>query len=360
MKQLRKFQYVVGLICLAILSACGGNGGRGSSSEGNEGGNAGGNNPPPVPANFSLSHDHLGFALDSEGNTSFYYTVEGSLREPGSGFYMYVDSSNTPIIADIEAEVDVETLTGSLNIYGEIGMVLPPGTHTGYITVEACVDPACNEHYDGSPARIDVVGTVMSRDDFDLSCGHIDGNIFVNCVDPDWMGILGWEQAGSNVGEHYEYLEGGNGFLIDWNIVDTGEEGYNQVVEVEFSDSEVNGNLRFRSRGVYRVDSVDLSEFAGGTLEFDLRVIDWADADYLEVQSECFWPCASPITRVPRFNENEWQHFTINVDDLIVPGNGRPGLDLSQVELGFVISPQWGEMQNVHFQLDNIRWLRAQ
>jgi len=133
----------------------------------------------------------------------------------------------------------------------------------------------------------------------------------------------------------------------------------NNVVEVTYdNDAATNTVTFFQSASPF-----DLSEFAGGTLEFDLFVISAPSnpaADPWIVKVDCVFPCGTGDVPITESVEGQlpvvgvWQHFTFNIDDMV-----SRGLDLTSVDTPLVIFPAWGNQDGAAFRIDNIRWSKA-
>ncbi|WP_448249682.1 glycosyl hydrolase [Thalassotalea agariperforans] len=144
--------------------------------------------------------------------------------------------------------------------------------------------------------------------------------------------------------------------IVESVVVDE-DSFYGNVVEYEYADNHVVGE--FRSETL-----VDISEFVGGTLEFDLKVL--AESEAIDgnwyIKVDCGWPCGT--ADIPLYESIEglkptvgyWQHFTFSVDELIANGT----LDPTKVLSPLVIFPLWGEQQQgAKFRIDNIAYHAA-
>ena len=101
--------------------------------------------------------------------------------------------------------------------------------------------------------------------------------------------------------------------------------------------------------------SVDMSAFAGGTLNFDVRVLDEGNNTsgfYMKV--DCVFPCTSGDQVIGVKGLSAWETVTVPVDQLV-----GGGLDLTKVNTGLVIFPTPGEQTGFKFQLDNVYWQSA-
>ncbi|WP_188152114.1 BACON domain-containing protein [Teredinibacter waterburyi] len=185
----------------------------------------------------------------------------------------------------------------------------------------------------------------------EASCLEDAGVIFLECESTGWNGFTAWEIQPDEA--NYHYLTGDTSYLINWQLIDLGDDFYNNVMDVEYNYSSNRAMLR-----VYPVSGIsgkmDLTEYRSGTVEFDIRVLNWGQTlNGLEFKLECGWPCESASYPLAINQLNEWTHISFNVSDL-----EASGLDLENVEIGFQIFPAWegGDMSGIHFQLDNIRW----
>lgn len=181
----------------------------------------------------------------------------------------------------------------------------------------------------------------------EIGCLEEAGVIFIDCESNEWNGFTAWDMGAD--GSMPSYIEPMPGtYLIDWSFTDAADHG--KVVDVKYGSLNARAMFRVLTTGSVR----DLSHYAGGTVEFDVRVLDWGSVvNGLEFKLECIWPCESGIFPLTIPNLNEWYHFSINVSQL-----QATGFDLTKADIGFQINPAWegGSMNGIHFQLDNIRW----
>lgn len=108
------------------------------------------------------------------------------------------------------------------------------------------------------------------------------------------------------------------------------------------------------------VNALDLTDWVGGTVEFDLYIeSEPVDAAWM-MKVDCGHPCSTgdvPLTDnmdavVPTLGE--WQSYRFDIDDLI-----ERGLDITSVDTPLVIFPAWGNQNGAVFRVDNIRFVRA-
>lgn len=185
------------------------------------------------------------------------------------------------------------------------------------------------------------------------TCAGDEGQIFDDCTHAGWYGFSAWQMLDDGSFENFNYDTGYNDNLISWQLVETDEPGYESVVEASYQDiTGVNGLFRvFTEYGAGA--TTDLTDYAGGTVQFDARVLDWgsAGAEWLEFRLECIYPCESGIFTLQLPELGEWVHFSIPVDAL-----AASGLDLANVEIGFQLAPPWAQQSGVRFQVDNVAW----
>ncbi|WP_143869767.1 glycosyl hydrolase [Catenovulum sediminis] len=134
------------------------------------------------------------------------------------------------------------------------------------------------------------------------------------------------------------------------------DENYGNVVEHTYVGIETVSEFRSDT-------AVDLSGYVGGTLEFDLKVVNEPtaiDGNWF-MKIDCGWPCGTgdvPLTSSVEGvapTVGQWQHYTFNIDDLIaLENNGNP-LQIDSVSSPLVIFPEWGANQkDTVFRIDNI------
>jgi hypothetical protein len=143
-------------IVMAAVGACGGGGGSGNGGGGG--------------ANFSLSTNSISFDKDVTSFASDAAVIKGQLNDPGQEVYIFVDASQTPLIA--EAEVFISGNSGELFLWPANPGDLGGGTHTGTVTVRACRDSTCSSEYSGSPQAIQVTYSVVAPD-FDVETSEV-------------------------------------------------------------------------------------------------------------------------------------------------------------------------------------------
>ncbi len=188
------------------------------------------------------------------------------------------------------------------------------------------------------------------------NCGT-EGTLFADCVNKSWgvFKAFNYEVA---TGKGSEYTTEANAGNVQWKLVDSPAAGRNKVVEVSFGSKS-----GFNSQIYLNTEPTDRSDYATGTIKFDINVQSFGNAYdankgqmLFEVVVECVWPCLSHSAKVPVSFLNQWQTVELKVADLV-----RDGLDLKKVNTGFMIRPSIddGVQTGVVFQLDSIQWIKG-
>ena len=123
------------------LTACGGGGGGGSASgvQGN------------VPGGFSAQFTPASLAAtELEGLVPQGIAIQAQLNHSGLGDLAIFVSYDDSIVSDVSGFLDNGTLSGTVILRGD----LPPGTYDTEIRISACLDEACAQEAQGSPARV--------------------------------------------------------------------------------------------------------------------------------------------------------------------------------------------------------------
>jgi len=151
-------------------------------------------------------------------------------------------------------------------------------------------------------------------------------------------GIAAWDQA-------INYGSCGNGGAgcptVDWEWADA--DGRGQVLQATWADNGQEAGVYFETS-----DSVDLSRFAGGTIEFDLRTRGGSSAVMMKI--DCVYPCRSDDWRSPERIGQEWQRVIVSIDTLVANH-----LDLKTISTGLVFWPAAGH-GGITFEIDNALW----
>jgi len=151
-------------------------------------------------------------------------------------------------------------------------------------------------------------------------------------------GIAAWDQA-------INYGSCGNGGAgcptVDWEWADA--DGRGQVLQATWADNGQEAGVYFETS-----NSVDLSRFAGGTIEFDLRTRGGSSSVMMKI--DCVYPCRSDDWRSPERIGQEWQRVIVSIDTLVANN-----LDLTTISTGLVFWPAAGH-GGITFEIDNVLW----
>jgi hypothetical protein len=127
------------------------------------------------------------------------------------------------------------------------------------------------------------------------------------------------------------------------------------VLDVSFTDNDRKGQLIIGHPDISPA-TLDESQFQTGSLQFDLRVLNFGDAYNAQaggvvfsVRMDCLWPCSSHEVQVVIPTLDTWTHVSLPISDLIASG-----LDITKVNNSLVLVPL-GTHANLHIQLDNVQ-----
>lgn len=198
-----------------------------------------------------------------------------------------------------------------------------------------------------------VVSSVSSSSSSVDGCSGADGEIFNNCLVTGELTSYVYYETG--IGE--TSIDGEMSSHIQWSIVDSEDDDHGNVIEVIFNALDPT-DLRNDS-GWFGITvgqgrpSIDLSEYANGAINFDVKIIqNGFYKDMLEFSMDCGWPCSSePLWVQEPAGIGEWKSYSIPLDRAI-----RSGLDISKVYIPFMFKPAWGFQRGQYiFQIDNIK-----
>jgi beta-glucanase (GH16 family) len=171
--------------------------------------------------------------------------------------------------------------------------------------------------------------------------------VFDDAVDPTWdVGI-----AATQSPDYPLITDPANpANKVNWAVVNAADVSRGQVIEVTFNDSAEFGLIFVQSSA-----GVDLSAYAGGSVVFDINVLDYGtNTNGMVMKIDCIFPCTSGDQPIGVVGDGDWETVTIPVSQLV-----GSGLNLATVNTGLVIFPDIPDQQaggSVVFQLDNIRW----
>ena len=135
---------------------------------------------------------------------------------------------------------------------------------------------------------------------------------------------------------------------LDMDLVEVEERG--TVIQTTFNTDEA--IVYFQAPVSY-----DLSDWADGLIEFDLRVLDNGNsAAGLVARVDCVYPCSSGDFPLGDVVPGEWVGYQVAISDLLA--NSGSMLDLTAINTPLVIFPTWGNQEGTVIQVDNVRWTR--
>lgn len=157
--------------------------------------------------------------------------------------------------------------------------------------------------------------------------------------EPDFWGFGQFSASGAEVAMSF--------------LADPDDTSHGNVLGFSYPDSQ---NVAY----LQSATALDLSAWAGGTIQFDMYVIsEPANVEWM-MKIDCIHPCSSgdvPLTTnvdgvVPAVGV--WQTYRFNLDALVASG-----LLLTQVNTPLVIFPSWDNQTGANFRIDNIKFVRA-
>ena len=209
----------------------------------------------------------------------------------------------------------------------------------------------------GSIDKDDVKSSFSSFSSFSSSsvlatCADTEGAVFIDEACGAWEDPSFYEQNRTNFtgGENTT----GVGNNLNLSVISETEGSQNKVIDIHYGNNSIYSAGPRLLNNPSLVNGVDLSEYANGSLQFDLKVIDpGVENPGIQLTIECGWPCASTFDIVEPGPLNTWKSFEIPAAHLI-----DRGLDIEKVMTGFQIMPEWTSQNGAHLQVDNIRWVK--
>jgi len=198
---------------------------------------------------------------------------------------------------------------------------------------------------------------------FVTPCEVSEGVVFDECLSTDFGPFGSYERKEPVPEEVFEdgvFVNGQGDRHLTWEIVDSGDTNHDKVLRAHFSANdpfeEFNDNAwmglllpqEFLVEGGQRLD---LTEYIGGLIQFDVRMLS-GENPRLEAAAECGWPCTSEIIVFDA--TYEWQTITIAIDDLI-----ESGAEIDQLTVGLLVRPPWNQQQVGVFEFDNIQLVKS-
>ena len=146
-------------------------------------------------------------------------------------------------------------------------------------------------------------------------------------------------------------------------VVDDETSSYGKVIQHTYTGNQV--------VSAFVADyTMNLADYAGGKIEFDLKVVKQPDNDANApwfIKIDCGWPCGTGDVPLSASEEGvnptvgQWQHYTFDIDYLLslaggVESNATP-LNIEAVLSPLTIFPAWGANQSgTIFRIDNIKY----
>ena len=135
---------------------------------------------------------------------------------------------------------------------------------------------------------------------------------------------------------------------LDFELIETGDDR-GTVIQTTFNTNE--SLVYFQAPQSY-----DLTDWAGGSVEFDMLVSDLGEAGGFMMKVDCVHPCSSGDFSIGEPAVGEWVHYVVPISDLLT--NSGSTLDLTQINTPLVIFPAWGSQTGAVMQIDNVIWTR--
>ena len=170
--------------------------------------------------------------------------------------------------------------------------------------------------------------------------------VFDGTVNPVWdIGIAGTESPSFPL-----ITDGTAGATVNWQVVAANDPARGDVIE-----ATIGGTGEFGLLFVQSSAGIDLSRYSGGSVVFDINVIDYdTNTSGMIMKIDCVFPCTSGDQPIGVVGDGAWETVSIPVAQLV-----GGGLDLTTVNTGIVIFPDIPDQQagaTVVFQIDNVRW----
>ncbi len=135
---------------------------------------------------------------------------------------------------------------------------------------------------------------------------------------------------------------------VSWDVFSDADRG--DVLEVDYAGPGLAGLF------VQSNDGMDLSDYAGASVSFDINVVDAGlNSSGFVMKVDCVFPCTSGDQSIGVVGQGGWETVQVPVSQLV-----EGGLDLTNVNTGLVIWPAAGEQSGVVFRLDDVKWTTSQ
>lgn len=251
---------------------------------------------------------------------------------------------------------------------------LPLGNNTGILLIKACKDQKCTAQFSGSPASVKIKYKVKEKRSSSsssssisssssssssvssLACTSSPGDVFFDEVCAPWRPVSAYEQNYADYTNAYETTDGSTSGGARFNIIQSNDVGRNQVLDIQYLDApEFFSAVHIRAPESVP-EGIDMSEFANGKIQFDLKVISHGSFNApLEFTLDCSWPCNSTPKFIRAEQLNVWKTYEFSVAEMI-----DRGLDITRVSQGFMLLPTWAMQAGAHYQVDNVRWVKGE
>jgi endo-1,3(4)-beta-glucanase len=375
------FKHVVSALVLIIsLQGCGGGGGSSSTPVGPPADTT----PPVVTISGDANVNHEQGTTYSDAGATATDNVDGDVSVEVSGSvddavagtynitYSATDQAGNSSSASRTVQVQdtippVITLNGEASITIEQGTVYsdPGATATDSVDgtldvpVSGTVETEVGEYTltytatdaGGNSASVDRIVTVIEADaggePYNLDVMILDGGL----VDDIWGGssLLSFFDEKNDYGDCTDESAGTETCAsVDWEVV--GDETHGDVLQVTYLSDAGHAGLV-----VGPTAAVDLSDYAEGSLSFDIKIIDDGAANLsggflLKVESGS---ANSGELPVPGINAaGEWESVTFAVSSLTASG----ALNLSGITAPMVVFPAFQTGAGLVYQIDNVRF----
>ncbi|MBK8187490.1 MAG: hypothetical protein IPK77_09785 [Cellvibrio sp.] len=264
----------------------------------------------------------------------------------------YQIASQTELVGSVTAK-KINNSSAKITIQPAQANHLPTGKNIGEVILRACKNKNCSAEYPGSPFSIKVFYKVKGIEN--LACTNSPGDLFFNEICAPWRPLSAYEQNYADYTIAYETTDGNQGNGATFNIVESYEAGHDQVIDIAYSAA----NTYFSAVRIRAPESatnnIDMTEFANGKILFDLKVISNSFSNApLEFTLDCGWPCASTPKFIRVDALNEWKTYEFSVAEMI-----DRGLNITKLDMGFMLLPTFGQQAGAHYQVDNIRWVKG-
>ena len=310
-----------------------------------------------------------GIPLDTDQNITLYGMGNNpnfwELHAAEFKFDLYIDSAGTDVDGSLRVKMD-----SGFPALGFVELAVADLPQDEWTTISVRVNDLLANCGDSCLDTSDVVGlfvlepTSMAHvqlDNIQLICGHptacgveapLSGGAVPPPVDSGPPPLFG-QLYTTRVGDGWTLWDccGGSEFVE----VDSGDPEYGRVAQFTY-------NAAPTVNGVEALPNLDLSEFAGGTLEFDVD-LDKAPTDTTPDPGNWFLKMEGPEAAIAvekSLTESlegveptvgAWQHYTFNLDDLAA-------VPLDAVHL-VMIFPTWGTGDGAVVWFDNVEFKPA-